>query len=135
GCELRSVAVPRGSGVVERQAGRVDLGLGDGLVREVPGGQPLGVLAVLDQVVDGVGERLGQPAVLLRGCGGQTLERLPGAGERARAPGRLRRVRDLRGRFEARCPLRNWRWVRLAARGVRCAVTDWAGRTGRARSR
>ena len=61
----------------------------DGLVGEVPGLQPLRVLTVLDQVVDGLGERLGEPAVLLRGRGDQALEGLAGTGERARDTGRV----------------------------------------------
>ena len=68
----------------------------DSLVGQVVGGQPLGVLAVLDQVVDGVGERLGQSAALLRGRRDQTLQSGAGSGELAGVLGRRRRLRGLR---------------------------------------
>ncbi|EGJ78820.1 putative ABC transporter substrate-binding protein [Streptomyces sp. Tu6071] len=83
----------RTSGVAEGEPRRVDLAALDGLVGEVPGGEPLRVLAVVDEVVDRPGERLREAAALLRRGGDEALEcgarARVGAGAAGRARGAL----------------------------------------------
>ncbi|OEI69795.1 putative ABC transporter substrate-binding protein [Curtobacterium sp. ER1/6] len=95
------------SAVVERQALRVHLGVLHGLVRQVVLREPLAVRAVLDELVDGLGDRLREPAALLGRRRDEPLQRGPGAGVRPRGlrlvgtPGALLvRVGDGRVRAE-----------------------------------